>query len=1175
MDFTLLAYYNAFDIEKEYEYDTSDTEKRLENFTSAVALSPECLLTNAELFEEVVEMVHAFPQLGSSHQKQLTYLISSSFTLVATHCKNAIESGEFVDSADILKLQLERYGYLIFVVLSFLGKEDFPASGGGPKQKQNSVKWKSNCGQVEEVLDSLLVCVRLPLARVFVTTPERNLFLDMFVRTVFHLMELPERMKSINTRTLMFRVVAEAVVNHAVGSMVQSCIVQSLTYYAHSPPYMAELLHVLATRHNHIALSEELLRELSTMEFNANDANGPKAVSEFLIKFSELSPRLILKQMSTTAQLLDNSNYTLRCSVVETCGNIVVDILKNDTDAASGGDDHELNVASQVDGLISLLQERFTDKNPYVRTKAIQAMVKVFSLPARMPKRRHAVMLIAVRSLEDRTTLVRRNAIKLMYKLLMAHPFSATHGSQLVESVWQKRLDEVNLELEKYLPKSTIATLPKKSQKGNGDGDDDKEENSDDEEEEEEEEEDEGEVGNESSGREKEPSLRRDGKGKESDEVEGSGDEMDVDSEAEPENELEFPDISIPERTVLIKAKLTQQYYIDALLFIHATQKGADVASRLLFSKNRNEVLESMDYLVLADAHGIDNAGAGIRKMLHLVWMKGLSDEGKSISSHLIDCYRDLFLTAPREATASQSAALIARNLIGLTIDASIADLASLEKLLCMMYEAKLINPEVVKVLWLIYNKAGSSEENSEYSLDVIHGAIIVLGMLSLANRNIVHMGVDSLLRVGLGEVGMNDMILCKHTCATLLKAVTPGNKLSDGTGFAQEDVAVKSLREVLFSTTSSPEWYGAAEQCIIALFKLSSKPEEIFLEILASKAIQVFQEANEGSAQMIGLSQLLFIVGHVAVKSIEYLEKLEAQFKKQKHENESKNAVNKDEGENELEMIGGTSEDDFTDAVVFIKEKELLFGEGSILAKFGPLVKSICANSSEYNNETLQRSAVLCLAKLMCVSSKFCEENLPLLITIMEKSPDPIIRCNCVLGLGDMAVCFNNLVDENTDFLYRRLTDENIMVQRTCLMTVTFLILAGQVKVKGQLSAMAKCLENADQGISDMCKLFFTELATKDNAIYNGFIDIFSGLSNDQTLEDDARKRIVKFLVGFIEKEKHQKSLSEKLLVRLMKSQSEREWDDVAFVLTAIPYKNDAITQAIEGGYKMVLARE
>ena len=107
------------------------------------------------------------------------------------------------------------------------------------------------------------------------------------------------------------------------------------------------------------------------------------------------------------------------------------------------------------------------------------------------------------------------------------------------------------------------------------------------------------------------------------------------------------------------------------------------------------------------------------------------------------------------------------------------------------------------------------------------------------------------------------------------------------------------------------------------------------------------------------------------------------------------------------------------------------------------------------------------------------------------------------------------------------------------------------------------------------MCRLFFSELATKDNAIYNGFIDIFSWLLNDETLSKDSMKRVVKFLVGFIEKERQQKQLAEKLLVRLTKCLDEQQWNDVAFVLATIPYKSEAITQALDGGYKIVLARQ
>jgi hypothetical protein len=220
-----------------------------------------------------------------------------------------------------------------------------------------------------------------------------------------------------------------------------------------------------------------------------------------------------------------------------------------------------------------------------------------------------------------------------------------------------------------------------------------------------------------------------------------------------------------------------------------------------------------------------------------------------------------------------------------------------------------------------------------------------------------------------------------------------------------------------------------------------------------------------------------------------------------------------------ELDLMAGTTEDDFTEAIAHVRERELLFGPQSLLANFGPMVADICANNTSYNHPTLQAQAALCLAKLMCVSSEYCETNLGLLLTILERSQDAVVRSNLVVALGDMAVCFNHLIDENTDFLYRRLNDGDPSVKRTCLMTLTFLILAGQVKVKGQLGEMAKCLEDSDKKIADMARMFFTELSTKDNAVYNQFIDMFSVLSADSTLSEDALKRIVKFLAGFIEK--------------------------------------------------------
>jgi condensin complex subunit 1 len=392
-------------------------------------------------------------------------------------------------------------------------------------------------------------------------------------------------------------------------------------------------------------------------------------------------------------------------------------------------------------------------------------------------------------------------------------------------------------------------------------------------------------------------------------------------------------------------------------------------------------------------------------------------------------------------------------------------------------------------------------------------------------------------------------------------------------------------LAAITEMTSDSKEWYGVAEQAIGAIYVLSKHPDVLCSEIIRKVTKRVFagqvkaqsrptsssstaepmevdeempdapavdepQQVKRNSA--LALSQLLFVVGHIAIKQIVHLELCELEFKRRKAEKDKKMAptprksmasseptplkkgrkrgATKEptpapEEADELDLMAGTTEDDFTEAIADVRERELLYGPQSLLANFGPLVADICANNTSYNHPTLQAQAALCLAKLMCVSSEYCETNLGLLLTILERSQDAVVRSNLVVALGDMAVCFNHLIDENTDFLYRRLNDGDPSVKRTCLMTLTFLILAGQVKVKGQLGEMAKCLEDSDKKIADMARMFFTELSTKDNAVYNQFIDMFSVLSADSALSEDALKRIVKFLAGFIEKVRYASS--------------------------------------------------
>lgn len=824
------------------------------------------------------------------------------------------------------------------------------------------------------------------------------------------------------------------------------------------------------------------------------------------------------------------------------------------------------NYKSQLNAFFDVLEERFLDINPYCRCRAIQVYVKLCDLQQKFPKRRQKAAELACRSLEDKSSNVRRNAIKLLGCLIKTHPFTVMHGHQLARKDWQERLDKVDQELDALKPP---AGAPDMDSQGRADVTVD------------------------------EQLLD------EATQVEPSPSKNDPAEMTEEEKVAAIQKVQEDAATseAIEKLTLTRRYYTEALKFIDVLHEATGTVCQLLGSKNKSEVIEAMDYFEVGDAYNIEQNKVGIRRMLRLIWTKGNSDEGKGVQAHLIECYKRLFFEAPDSFSPNDAANFIARNMISLTFGATPAELTSLEQLLATMMKQGMIPDLVISKLWQVYGV-----QKREISRTQRRGAIIVLGMLATASPEIVVSDMETMLRTGLGPHGRGDLQLAKYTCIALRRLNPTGRQAKEsGVKFSRlpnQHAVLQKLAAITDVPSQNEEWYGVAEQAINAIYAISKHPDVLCSEIIRHKTKAVFtgrarsnsndrpasresqksaqsrqspkvetEEGGEDGAEptvmpmtqqvttqqpatqaedsskpkrdnAIALSELLFIVGHVAIKQIVHLELCELDFKRRKQEKEkavaaekaaeaesrrnSRNnrastigtvARDKDEPEDELDLIGGTTEDDFTEAMLHIRERELLYGQDSLLALYGALVSEICANNTKYKDKGLQAAATLCLAKLMCVSAEYCEANLPLLITIMERSPDATVRSNAVIALGDMAVCFNHLIDENTDFLYRRLADKDASVKRTCLMTLTFLILAGQVKVKGQLGEMAKCMEDEDKRIADLARMFFTELSTKDNAVYNHFVDMFSLLSAEKALAEESFRRIVKFLLGFVEK--------------------------------------------------------
>ncbi|ERF70955.1 hypothetical protein EPUS_06740 [Endocarpon pusillum Z07020] len=1139
-----------------------------------------------------------------------THALSKIFDLVVSGLSaeaDAVLQDLESDEQDVLqhhKQILEMYGFLLHWAISVVEVKaaEKPTAAAptrkGPKgaKSKSSVKdgnWDST-GQIQVAMEAMCKVMKLRLNKIFATTSERDTFVNLFTRSVYLIMESEARIKTTATRMFCFKVLCVAVKHHGHAFGAQTSIVQNLTYFEHLSEPMAEFLHILSEQYDYPQLSGEIMRELTNKEFNPNDTKGPKSISIFLTKLSELEPRLVIKEMGLLAKFLDSEAYTLRCAVIEVCGNLVADLSKQE--------ERTENYNVQINAFFDTLEQRFLDTNPYCRCRAIQVYMKLCDLEQKFPKRRQAVTELAVQSLQDKSSNVRRNAVKLIGKLVSTHPFSVMHGGQLSHKEWSSRLEVVENELTALKPPPQSPGLAETAD-----------------------------------GQAKVDSDLLD----DATQIDGASSEKPM-TEDEKAAALRKAQEDAATSEAIGKLQLTKKYYTEALRFIESVHEASEIVCQLLSARNKSEVIEAMDFFVVIDAYKVETARIGIRRMLRLIWTKGNSDEGKGVQSHLIDCYKGLFFDAPESFNGNDAANFIARNMISLTFGASPAELTSLEQLLSTMVKAGHVSEVVINKLWQVYGV------QKDISAAQRRGAIIVLGMIALADPEIVVKETETMLRIGLGQYGRSDLLLAKFTCIALKRMIPAAKKAQEksaSTGISKmtnDHAVLARLASLMLVSTDSQEWFGMAEQAIAAIYVLSNHPDVLCSEVLRQKTRLVFQqtqkapslsraaspetmdnsqdpeqaseeamEPQEGTRQKpsIALSQLLFAVGHIAIKQIVHLELCEMDFKRRKQEQEKskppvdasprksmgqaparkkKSAAEDVEGQpekqmkeekDELDMIGGTTEDDFTEAIAHIRERELLYGPNSLLANFGPLVTEICANNTAYKDQNLQAASTLCLAKLMCVSGEYCERNLPLLITILERSDDPIVRSNAVIALGDMAVCFNHLIDENTDFLYRRLNDRDGSVKRTCLMTLTFLILAGQVKVKGQLGEMAKCLEDEDKKIADLARMFFTELSTKDNAVYNHFVDMFSLLSSEKELEEDALKRILKFLCGFIEKDKHAKNLSEKLAARLARCETETQWNHTAYALGLLQHKNgsgnssvnEEIGKVLAGGFRVV----
>ncbi|KAF8988934.1 non-SMC mitotic condensation complex subunit 1 [Cyathus striatus] len=1156
-----------YDIPDEHDFSTESPDRLLEAAIEAIADSSDAIQDN-EVFDVYRSVLKHAPSLPSDKLSKLLDSVTSGLLAELEATIRDIESGD-QNAYMAHKTPLEMFAFLLYWFSSVAEKhrpredEDAPAPakgrrGRGGKAKaptrvlrRENLDWE---GSIPGVLALIAKVLRLQTQRIWITTGERDQFINCITRPAYQIAESEAYMKNQAIRQGIYKIICLSVKHHAQTLAVQITIMQFLQFWEHLSEPMAECIYLLATEFNHTQLGDEILREIAGKTFSAQDNKSPRVFARFLTRFGELAPRLVLKQLSLLLDQLDSESYPMRIALIELIGSIITE-LANTIDTESNPD----QTKKQIAGLYDLLLERILDVSSYVRVKVFTVLAKLCELKYKFPKQRLEVTKAAVGALEDKVASVRKSAVIVLERLILTHPYFVVDGGMLGKDVFQREYDGVKEELQKI--EGGIGNVMEEEDEAESEASKGDEE-----------------MDVDGEGGDTEP---EDNQEEDEDEDEMSVDDTDSIMDTPKKKKPKKPSQKLkPRKSQLNVAALTEEQAaltnlqtqeISLLRLRKKLLEGAmEIVVQLLGSTHKAEVLEAMEFFRIAHEYGFEGAKEGIKRMLHLIWTKdnsnSTSEDGKELKGvrqRLLECYKGLYFDAlPDNRDAKAQINRIAKNMIERTYYASMAELTSLEEMMRIMMDEGYVHEDVIAKLWQIYslNRLLPGEQR--------RGAIIILGMLAVAKRSVLTDHVDTMLKVGLGKLGKTDLTLARYTCVALQRLngsakKVKGSLLDKTHRYPMDSPIFKKLKTAIQYPCRSREWFGLAEQVINTVFALGEHPDVFCNELVRLLTVRAFsrkpaaerekekadkekegeedgrepsltqppQEGDKDLGDAFELSQLLFVVGHVAIKHIVYLELVEREWKRQKDEKQTadKQAAKDNSRDNaskdgeELDQVAGNAEDEIGERIAAIRETELLYGPESLLAVYGPMLVHICGSPHKFKNRILRAAATLSFSKFLCVA-----------VQDPRTSKDVSIRSNIVIALGDVAVSFSSIIDENSNELYKKNT----------LMVLTHLILNGMIKVKGQLGEMAKCLENKDTRISDLAKLFFSELSTKDNAIYNNLPDVISHLSTgEHAVDEETFQSTLKYIFTFIEK-----NIVEKLCQRFRLSEDPRQWRDIAF---------------------------
>ncbi|XP_043702705.1 condensin complex subunit 1 isoform X2 [Telopea speciosissima] len=1111
-----------------------------------------------DVFDRVYSLVRDFSLLTPPCKLNLVESLRSNFSVLLPNVdslsRNPQDDTPVLDRVSSHRNAFKIYTFFLFhIVLAVESNQNSNnnnskvAASSRKKNSTPSWNWEPQRGRIVSLIANSL---EINLGLLFGSTDPDDNYLSFVVKNTFSMFENAALLKDSNTKDALCRIIGTCATKYHYTA--QSCA--SILHLIHKCDFvvthMAETVAGAEKKYADGSLAVSLIREIgrTNPKDYVRDTVGAENIGRFLVELADQLPKLMSTNIGILIPHFGGESYKIRNALVGVLGKLVAKAFK-DVEGEVSSKSVRLRTKQ---AMLEILLERCRDVSAYTRSRVLQVWAELCEDHAVSIGLWNEVAVIAAGRLEDKSAIVRKSALHLLIMMLQHNPFGPQLRILSFEATLEKYKERLR-ELEPTVPvESVLEGIPSDDDAGEADG--------------------------------------------EIDHVNAVGEAAKQQESVSDSCLPHVEDGNMQDPSVLDVGNLEQTRALVASLeaglrFSKCISATMPTLVQLMASSSATDVENTILLLMRCRQFQIDGSEACLRKMLPLVF-----SQDKSIYEAVESAFIAIYIKKGPSETA--------KNLLNLAVDSSIGDLAALELLVDALVSKGDISNSTISALWdfFSFSVSGVTAEQSR-------GALSVLCMAAKSSTRVLGSHLQDIIDIGFGRWAKEDPLLARTACLAL-------QRLSEN----DKEIMLSNSGGRVFGTLQNlitgfwlPEsiWYSFADKAISAIYSIHPTPEVFAANVVKRSLLSVFDcmggdespiDTDFGSLnnilstmQVTKLSRYLFIISHVALNQLVYIESCVRKIQKQNAQKGKSRPISENfqgdctevtelpmkENSINAELGLAASEDMALDALAENAEKEIISG-GSVgrclIGHCTPFLSKLCRNFSLMQKyPELQASGMLALCRFMAIDSDFCEANLQLMFTVVESAPSETVRSNCIIAMGDLAVRFPNLLEPWTENMYARLRDPSTSVRKNAVLVLSHLILNDMMKVKGYINEMAMRLEDADERISSLAKLFFLELSKKgSNPIYNLLPDILSRLSN-QNLEKDAFCNIMQFLISSIKKDKQMEALVEKLCNRFGGVTDIKQWEYISYCLAQLTFTEKGIRKLIESfkTYEHVLSED